>query len=111
MKALSTSWNAKVSSNACPAKIDATCRGKARLAPTTILIVYSTLTPGNPYHITQPYIAASVDPRHREEGISYMRRMSASLVGLLLIVFTQTAAAQTSQLIEAAKKEGGKVIL
>jgi iron(III) transport system substrate-binding protein len=40
-----------------------------------------------------------------------MRRMSASLVGLLLIVFTQTAAAQTSQLIEAAKKEGGKVIL
>ena len=40
-----------------------------------------------------------------------MCRMSASLVGLLLIVFTQTAAAQTPQLIEAAKKDGGKVVL
>ena len=40
-----------------------------------------------------------------------MRRMSASLVGLLFILFTQLASAQTTQLIQAAKKEGGKVVL
>ncbi len=40
-----------------------------------------------------------------------MRRMSASLVGLLLIFFTRPASAQTPQLIEAAKKEGGKAVL
>jgi iron(III) transport system substrate-binding protein len=40
-----------------------------------------------------------------------MRNMSVTLSGLLLILFAQPALAQTTQLIEAAKKEGGKVIL
>jgi iron(III) transport system substrate-binding protein len=40
-----------------------------------------------------------------------MREIFAVLVGLLAVFFGQRAGAQTTQLVEAAKKEGGKVVL
>jgi iron(III) transport system substrate-binding protein len=40
-----------------------------------------------------------------------MREIFAVLVGLLVVFFGQRAGAQTTQLVEAAKKEGGKVVL
>jgi iron(III) transport system substrate-binding protein len=40
-----------------------------------------------------------------------MRKICAVLIGLLLTLFAQPVLAQTAQLIEAAKKEGGKVVL
>jgi iron(III) transport system substrate-binding protein len=40
-----------------------------------------------------------------------MRRVSALFFGSLLILFSQPALAQNAKLIEAAKKEGGKVIV
>jgi iron(III) transport system substrate-binding protein len=40
-----------------------------------------------------------------------MRKIFAVLIGLLPVLFGQRAWAQTTQLVEAAKKEGGKVVL
>ena len=40
-----------------------------------------------------------------------MRKIFAVLIGLLAVFFSQRAWAQTTQLVEAAKKEGGKVVL
>jgi iron(III) transport system substrate-binding protein len=40
-----------------------------------------------------------------------MRRISAVVFGALLLIAAQPACAQTAKLIEAAKKEGGKIVL
>jgi iron(III) transport system substrate-binding protein len=41
----------------------------------------------------------------------FMDKLSGLLPAILVILFASTAVAQTSQLVEAAKKEGGKVIV
>src|SRR5256884_7421674 len=45
------------------------------------------------------------------KGVQPMRRISALFFGLLFIIVGQSAFGQTAKLIEAAKKEGGKVIV
>src|SRR5438094_9375378 len=45
------------------------------------------------------------------KGVQPMRRISALFFGLLFIIVGQPAFGQTAKLIEAARKEGGKVIV
>src|SRR5438128_377509 len=45
------------------------------------------------------------------KGVQPMRRISALFFGLLFIIVGQSAFGQTAKLIEAAKKEGGKVVV
>src|SRR5438093_10526601 len=45
------------------------------------------------------------------KGVQPMRRISALFFGLLFIIIGQSAFGQTAKLIEAAKKEGGKVVV
>jgi iron(III) transport system substrate-binding protein len=48
---------------------------------------------------------------HNWKGVELMGRMSAAILGVLCFFFAQPAFGQSAKIIEAAKKEGGKVIL
>src|SRR5712692_1433021 len=99
MKARSTSWSAKASSNGWPGEIKLETRKSGSQLDVAELAHHK-------FHISQPI---AVSPEF--ERSPRMRWISTLFFVVLFVLFGQPAYGQTPKLVEAAKKEGGKVIV